>query len=114
MEHSLAEHVEQLAARLTEVEGELAALKGRPAGQPSTPFRVVDEAGRVMLDVVTDGENTQFRLWAVSGLPAVAINAAPEGTILALFDANGQSVATLSTGEVGGLLGLYSSAGMPG
>jgi hypothetical protein len=114
MENPLAQQVEQLAARLAEVEEELAALKARGTGDFAPPFRVVDEAGRVLLDVVTDGENTQFRLWGVTGRPALAINAAAEGTILAIFDSHGQSVATLSTGEMGGLIGLYSSAGMPG
>jgi hypothetical protein len=89
------------------------AVQQREVSTVRTPFRVVDEQGRLLLEVAGGPAGGQLRLFDLRGEVVAVLGATGAGGTLGIYNPAGQLVAALTVNEEagGGTVGVNNAAG---
>lgn len=113
----MSERLEALEERLQKAEATLRILGDCLAISPEGgvmlrgPLRVVDPAGRTLLEVSPGEDGSTLRLMSSDGAAMVVLDTLSTGGSLTLRSRGGQAAAALFADESGGDLTLYDTDG---
>lgn len=107
----LVRRLEALEQRCDRQEAELRRLAGQQGSPVQAPFRVVDDEGRVLMEVGQSQAGVRLRLFDASGAFLISLQGTAHGGDLVIHGADGRVAAALGAGTRGGILGIHDHQG---